>query len=64
METQQIIVKEENIPTEQEAIPEINTQVEDINHISDIQPNQTIYVNNLNEKIKNDGKNFYFLALF
>ena len=64
MEIQQIKIEEENIPNEQEAIPEINNQDENINHISDIQPNQTIYVNNLNEKIKNDGKNFYFLALF
>jgi hypothetical protein len=35
---------------------EIKNQEENINQIPDIQPNQTIYVNNLNEKIKNEGK--------
>ena len=35
---------------------EIKNQEENINQIPDIQPNQTIYVNNINEKIKNEGK--------
>jgi hypothetical protein len=43
---------EQNVNIKQE----IKNQEENINHIPDIQPNQTIYVNNLNEKIKNEGK--------
>lgn len=29
-----------------------------------LQPSHTIYINNLNEKIKKDGKTFFFLRIY
>ena len=30
----------------------------------DVRPNNTIYINNLNEKIKKDGKYLYYINCF
>lgn len=55
MESHQI---QENINVQPENLAKKEIPMEEnMIKMQDIQPNQTIYVNNLNEKIKNDGKN-------
>lgn len=37
--------------------------MQEANHGSEVSPNQTIYINNLNEKVKLDGDLRFFLLL-
>ena len=44
--------------------PQSNPQNHDNTKVINYQPNQTLYVNNLNEKIKTDGNKIFNLFLF